>query len=443
MSFKVDHQTIGDLKIIGGAREKDIYGLFNRTKTRGGAAMLKDMFLYPRSREEEITGRVNTIRYFKEKQMGFPFQASVFDTIEHYLGNTDERTRLSLHEDNLQRKFNNLIGSDTDYQQINKGTIATLSFFVDLKSFLEKLGDNGSVSELNKDVKAIQDTLALPDFSFFKELEKKPNKLSYSKTAHYDKLLRFTLNKEIQKLLYHVYGFDVYIAVAEAANTYNFSFAEIEHTDGNLIELNEVYHPLVPGAVANSIKIDENNNMVFLTGANMAGKSTFMKTFSIAVYLAHMGFPVPAKGMRFSIQNGMFTTINLADNLNLGLSHFYSEVSRVKKVAESVNQNDRLIVVFDELFRGTNVKDAYDATIAVADAFAGKRNCTFIISTHIIEAGEELKKLRDNIKFLYLPTVMEGNVPRYTYQVEEGITGDRHGMVIINNEKILEILKKD
>ncbi len=183
--------------------------------------------------------------------------------------------------------------------------------------------------------------------------------------------------------------------------------------------------------------------MVFLTGANMAGKSTFMKTFSIAVYLAHMGFPVPAKGMRFSIQNGMFTTINLADNLNLGLSHFYSEVSRVKKVAESVNQNDRLIVVFDELFRGTNVKDAYDATIAVADAFAGKRNCTFIISTHIIEAGEELKKLRDNIKFLYLPTVMEGNVPRYTYQVEEGITGDRHGMVIINNEKILEILKKD
>ncbi len=443
MSFKVDHQTIGDLKIIGGAREQDVYGLFNRTKTRGGAAMLKDMFLYPRSREEEITGRVNIIRYFKEKGMVFPFQSSVFDTIEHYLGNTDERTRLSLHEDNLQRKFSNLIGSDTDYQQLNKGAIATLSFFVDLKSFLEKLGDNGSVSELNKDVKAINEILGLPDFSFFKELDKKPSKLSYSKTAHYDKLLRFTLNKEIQKLLYHVYGFDVYIAVAETANTYNFSFAEIEHTDGNLIELNEVYHPLVPNAVANSIKIDENNNMVFLTGANMAGKSTFMKTFSIAVYLAHMGFPVPAKGMRFSIQNGMFTTINLADNLNLGLSHFYSEVSRVKKVAESVNQNDRLIVVFDELFRGTNVKDAYDATIAVADAFAGKRNCTFIISTHIIEAGEELKKLRDNIKFLYLPTVMEGNVPRYTYQVEEGITGDRHGMVIINNEKILEILKKD
>ncbi len=440
MSFKIDHQTIGDLKIIGGAREKDIYGLFNRTKTRGGSRMLKDMFLYPRSREEEITNRVNTIRYFKEKQMDFPFQSSMFDTIEHYLGNTDERTRLSLHEDNLQRKFNNLIGSDTDYQQINKGAIATLSFFVDLKTFLGKLGSKGSVNEVNKDVKAIQEILAVPDFGFFNSLDKKPSKLSYAKTAHYDKLLRFTLNKEIQKLLYHVYGFDVYIAVAEAANLYGFSFAEIEHTDGNLIELNEVYHPLVPNAVSNSIKIDENNNMVFLTGANMAGKSTFMKTFSIAVFLAHMGFPVPVKSMRFSIQNGMFTTINLADNLNLGLSHFYSEVSRVKKVAESVNKNDRLIVVFDELFRGTNVKDAYDATIAVADAFAGKRNCTFIISTHIIEAGEELKKLRDNIRFLYLPTVMEGNTPRYTYQVEEGITEDRHGMVIINNEKILEIL---
>ncbi len=442
MAFKVDHQTISDLKIIGGAREKDIYGLFNRTKTRGGAKILKDMFMYPRSREEEIMNRVNIITYFKENKIEFLFDISVFDIIEYYLSNTDERTRLAVHENNLQRKFNSAIGSDTEYQQINKGVISTLVFLYDLKEFLLKVDSKGANTEINNDVIAIKKVLDTPELAFVKDLEKRINKLSYAKTAHYDQVFRFEINKQIQKLLYHVFDFDVYIAVAEVANKYNFTFAEIEHTDGNLIQLNEVYHPLVPNAIPNTIHIDQNNNMIFLTGANMAGKSTFMKTFSIAIYLAHMGFPVPAKSMCFSIQNGMFTTINLADNLNLGFSHFYSEVNRVKKVAESVNQNERLVVLFDELFRGTNVKDAYDATVAVMDAFATKRNCTFVISTHIIEAGEELKKMRENIKFMYLPTIMKGNVPQYTYQIEEGITEDRHGMLIINNEKILDILKE-
>ena len=440
MAFKADNQTINDLKIIGDSKGNDIYSLFNKTKTRGGAKILKDMFLYPRSREEEIVNRVNTIKYFRDKDFEFPFRNSIFDTIEFYLGNTDERTRLSVHEDNLKRKFDNIIGADTDYKQINKGVTETLEFLIDLSSFISKLDSGDPGIDFHKDVKAIEQVLNKAELSFIKDL-KKTTKISYAKTAAYDELLRFNIRKEILKLLYYAYQVDVFIAVAQVSKQLNFCFAEIEKSAGNLIEMKGVYHPLVPNAVANDLTIDENNNMIFLTGANMAGKSTFMKTFSIAIYLAHVGFPIPAKSMKFSIQNGMFTTINLADNLNMGFSHFYAEVSRVKKVAESVNSNERLIVVFDELFRGTNVKDAYDATIAVMDAFAGKRKCTFIISTHIIEAGEELKKMRDNIRFVYLPTIMKGKVPEYTYKIEEGITGDRHGMVIIKNEKILDILK--
>lgn len=166
-----------------------------------------------------------------------------------------------------------------------------------------------------------------------------------------------------------------------------------------------------------------------------------MKTFGVCIFLAHMGFPIPAESMEFSVQNGMYTTINLPDNLNMGYSHFYAEVLRVKKVAESVSRSQNLIVVFDELFRGTNVKDAYDATVAVTEAFAANRNCTFIISTHIIEAGETLRGLCDNINFAYLPTIMQGSMPVYTYKLASGITNDRHGMMIINNERIIEIIK--
>jgi DNA mismatch repair ATPase MutS len=181
--------------------------------------------------------------------------------------------------------------------------------------------------------------------------------------------------------------------------------------------------------------------MVFLTGANMAGKSTFMKSFGIAVYMAHMGFPVAAAALDFSVRDGLYSSINVADNLAQGYSHFYAEVLRVKTVAEAVSSGKYLIVLFDELFKGTNVKDAYDATLACTRSFSDYRNSCFIISTHIIEVGEALSA--GAIQFSYLPTVMEGHIPRYTYRLAEGITNDRHGMMIIENEKILELLTEN
>jgi DNA mismatch repair ATPase MutS len=179
---------------------------------------------------------------------------------------------------------------------------------------------------------------------------------------------------------------------------------------------------------------------MFLTGANMAGKSTLMKSFGIAIYLAHMGFPVAADSMSFSVKDGLYSSINVSDDLNAGYSHFYAEVLRVKAVAQSLSESKDLYVIFDELFKGTNVKDAYDATLSVTGAFADNRGSVFIVSTHIIEVGKALEPRGEQIRFAYLPTVMEGNVPRYTYTLSEGITSDRHGMMIIRNEGILDIV---
>lgn len=173
----------------------------------------------------------------------------------------------------------------------------------------------------------------------------------------------------------------------------------------------------------------------------MAGKSTLMKSFGIGVYLAHMGFPVAASKMEFSVKDGLYSSINVADNLDLGYSHFYAEVLRVKTVAEQVAADKNLVVIFDELFKGTNVKDAYDATLSITEAFSENRNCFFVISTHIIEVGETLRQRCNNFRFTYLPTVMDGLIPRYTYTLTEGITTDKHGMMIIENEGILDIIR--
>jgi DNA mismatch repair protein MutS len=207
----------------------------------------------------------------------------------------------------------------------------------------------------------------------------------------------------------------------------------------NLLAALNLRHPCLEKAIGNDIAMDEAGNLVFLTGANMAGKSTFMKSFGITIYLAHMGFPVAANEMSFSVKDGLYTSINVPDNLSLGYSHFYAEVLRVKKVAQEIMKPLELVVIFDELFKGTNVKDAYDATLAITSAFAEKQKCFFIISTHITEAGQALQQQSTNLQFLYFPSLLTGHIPVYTYKLQQGISDDRHGMVIIKKEGILEL----
>jgi DNA mismatch repair ATPase MutS len=87
------------------------------------------------------------------------------------------------------------------------------------------------------------------------------------------------------------------------------------------------------------------------------------------------------------------------------------------------------------------VKDAYEATIAVIEAFSKKNASLFVVSTHIIEAGEVIGSTCSNAQFLYMPTSMKENVPVYSYKIQPGITNDRHGMIIIQKEGILDLLR--
>jgi DNA mismatch repair ATPase MutS len=270
--------------------------------------------------------------------------------------------------------------------------------------------------------------------------EKAKDKLSFTVVAAYDNLFRGRERAKIEQLLRHIYYLDVYLSVAKLAVERRFVFPKALDRGLCVLKLEGVYHPELKEPVGNNIQMDPGQHVIFLTGANMAGKSTFLRSVSTAVYLAHMGFPIAAVSMEFSVMDGIYTTINLPDNLGIGASHFYAEVLRVKKVATELSRGKSLFIVFDELFRGTNVKDAHEATVAITSAFARKTTSMFIISSHIVEAGTALKK-SGHIGFFYLPTRMNGHQPEYTYTLEQGITDDRHGMIIIRNEGILDTLK--
>jgi DNA mismatch repair protein MutS len=439
MSFVIDKQTLNDLGVLAKPGTDSVFSLFNRTVTAGGASLLEEIFTYPLSDLTSINRRLVTIRQLMELGQSFPFQAEQFGLIEHYQQNTDERTRLRGDQDTLGRKFLRLVDTDTERKLLAKGVIAVRDLLMDTREFFHSVALNDS-EWFQREKRAILQVLEGDPFRELLSSGKKELPTA-SRLAEYDTVFRFRQRNIIKNILRFIYELDVYIAVANVAKARKFCLPAILQEGQGAFELENAFHPLLKSPVPNSIAICQKENMIFLTGANMAGKSTFMKTLGICVFLGHVGFPVPAQAMKFPVMGGLFTTINLPDNLEMGNSHFYAEVLRVKKVAKELGVSRNLFVIFDELFRGTNVKDAYEATVAIIAAFAKKKSSMFVISTHIIEAGEVLKERCANLRCLYLPTRMSGNTPVYTYQLEEGITNDRHGMVIIRNEGILELLQ--
>jgi DNA mismatch repair ATPase MutS len=440
MSFNTDKQTLDDLTIFAKGSGDSVYGMYNRTFTRGGANILEQMFRSPLSDVSDINIRSQIIQYFNDTDYVFPFKGSHFDQIEQYLGNTDERSMLAHESDTLKRTVAGVFTQEAEYKIIYKGIVSLIEIVGELRSFMGRMKADHNSTPYHADMSLLSNLLAVEELE---PVWKAPVKrtLPYNKVAEFDRMLRFRYRNVIRKFLQYLYHLDVYMSVAKVATERKFIFPRALRKEEHTVKLKGVYHPQLKAPIPNSIHITPNANIVFLTGANMAGKSTFMKSIGIAMYVAHMGFPVAARSMEFSVRDGIYTTINLPDDLSMGASHFYAEVLRIKKVAMEMSHSKSLFIMFDELFRGTNVKDAYEGTISVTEAFAHRRNCLFILSTHIVEAGEVLKEKCDNISFKYLPTRMNGNIPVYTYQVETGITDDRHGMIIINNEGILDILK--
>jgi DNA mismatch repair ATPase MutS len=438
--FIVDAQTLTDLELFSRDSSKSILRLFAETRTRGGARLMENMFQTPLNDADRINTRSNIIAYFSAHQIEFHIDADLMDNAEQYLNERDERTRFVTDSQSLKERVASLVVTDTTVKTISKGITAVITLLHSLRDFLNEKKVNGCLAFTNERTDMLRQ-LSLPAFATIFNRPAK-SKVSNEQMAESDRLLRFTHFKEVSELLSFIYLLDVYVSVGKVAKEKSFTYAEAISSKNCQISVSGFYHPLLKNAVDNDLKITPEHNVVFLTGANMAGKSTLMKSLSITLYLAHMGFPVPAREVVFSVLDGIFTTINLPDNLGMGMSHFYAEVLRLKKVAKELSTSKKLLVIFDELFRGTNVKDAYEGTIAVTRAFAKIPASAFIISTHITEAGDVLRKESPTVAFDYLPTRMNNNSPVYTYKLETGITDDRHGMIIIGNEKIIELLNE-
>ena len=439
MHFTADKQTLADLNMLGKYKPGSIYHFYNKVHTKGGEKILESMFNMPLLDHEEINKRSSIFQYFQNKQYHFPFNRNQLEIVENYLNVADSGSFLKHFVHFSRKKLLHLIIKDEAYSLMLEGlqscieVIHKLNIFID--SILHTGSDNPYFEKLKEATTILRDKrLSLIDKNVV--LRNQP----LTKQARYNYILTHQMQGQLRVVFEILYELDVYITISNIAREKNFSYATAVPEKQAIYKATDIKHPLLPNAIGNSISLTGSSNVLFLTGANMAGKSTLMKTLGISLYLAHMGFPVAAKEMVCSIKSSLHSSINIADDLGAGLSHFYAEVLRVNTVAQEVSGVGNLLVIFDELFKGTNVKDAYDATLAVTAAFSKYRNCFFIISTHIVEVGEALREKCENVQFEYLPTIMEGDEPKYTYTLREGISDDRHGMMIIEREGVLKMI---
>jgi DNA mismatch repair ATPase MutS len=437
MNFSIDKQTLEELNLLGKFKQGSVYHLFNHVRTRGGEKLLDDMFRHPLTDENEINVRSGIFRFFQQLQLSFPFDVQQLNLMRDYMDASASRHAVMVLAGMHMRKILSGLTRDERYKKNIQGLHAVIITLNKAYEFARSIPETDHPYAFK--VKSIRGILNQKWLEKLRRMDIYQS-MSVNTIAFYEHLLKTNHFQEMENILQFIYETDLYISVSKVAETSGFGYAYALPASANIFAANGLSHPAITGAVSNDVKMDTEKNVFFLTGANMAGKSTLMKSIGIAMYLAHMGFPVAATHLEFSVREGMYSSINVADNIGLGYSHFYAEVVRVKRAAEAAASGKRILLMFDELFKGTNVKDAYDGTLAVTEAFAEYQDCLFIVSTHIIEVGEALKET-NNIQFKYMPTIMDGARPRYTYILEEGITEDRQGMMIIRNEGILEMLK--
>lgn len=435
--FKVDQQTYTDLNIFTESDDSEsIFGLFKKTRTLGGRDRLREIMTKPLTTSKLIVDRKNSIQYFQQKKVAFDVSNSEVDLIEYYLRFDKRKSKTNL----IDSAVNYLSRSTSnDFYIISIGIKYIIKLTAYLLDFIEEHIDEKASDYLFEQANKFK---AIVKKGLLAETSKLVGKkLRFNQITKFDFAFRGKEKDNIYQILQLVYELDVFENVAFIAANRKWCFADYKPSDKIEVKLTDFFHPCLKDPITNSISIKEENNMIFLTGPNMAGKSSLLKAIGLNIYLAHLGFPVPASQMETTFFDGLITTINLPDNINQGLSHYYSEVKRVKEVASSLLNQQKMFVILDELFRGTNVKDAFDASLLIITELAKVRNAVFFISTHIVELAEQLKDI-PNISFQYLETFFENQKPVFTYQLQQGISEERLGMYIVENEGIIGIIKK-
>lgn len=230
--------------------------------------------------------------------------------------------------------------------------------------------------------------------------------------------------------------------IAEVESILSFSNFQVNNPEycfpdlnGDQISFEELGHPLISKEkrVCNSISFDQERFMI-LTGSNMSGKSTFLRTLGIGVILSNAGSVIPAKSARF-YPIPLLVSMRLSDSLEESTSYFFSEVKRLKLIIENLNQGPAFVLL-DEILRGTNSDDKQNGTIGIVEQMV-RLNAIGMIATHDLEVCETTRSHPAYLKNKCFEVEIRDNDLFFDYKLRDGICQNKSATFIMKKYEII------
>ncbi|SMF45632.1 Mismatch repair ATPase (MutS family) [Alteromonadaceae bacterium Bs31] len=435
----LDEHTLSDLEVFDSSSGgQSLFNFCDHTRTVGGQKALERRMSKPWSEGEQISAvqaALCFIMEYRELFRGLPSSYSVA-RIELYYGeilpvvNHDNVIEFAMDAWSVWTSSGRHYGRIVQGVQISCRVVHTLRNFIS-HAYLKKAG--GELLPLLEEMESLLDRPKLKDFP------EKSGGLGVWQTLHLDRDLRVHEMSTMTRLLQIVYEIEALVSLADTTQKNNFTMPAIKQGELQICA-RDLVHPFVKNAIANPLDLDRSRRGLFLTGANMSGKTTYIRAFAVALYFAQLGMGVPAKEFRFTPIEQLYSSISLSDNLHSGVSYFRAEAMRVKEIAKAIVEGYNVVAIMDEPFKGTNVKDTLEASLAILDRFSNRENCLFIFSSHQIELRDRLNKFGCPVDCQYFSAIENEERLRFDYLLRPGVSQQRIGMRVLKEEGVFKLL---
>ncbi len=220
-----------------------------------------------------------------------------------------------------------------------------------------------------------------------------------------------------------VASFDALCSLSTFAyNMPHFVIPEFSDTHSPVIKIENGGHPLIPHSdrVGNDFELNSRGQFVIVTGANMAGKSTFLRTVGVNMVLAMAGTVVCADRMIMTPLQ-LITSLRTTDNLVRNESYFFAELKRLKWIIDRLNRGEKLFIILDEILKGTNSKDKQEGSKALIEQFV-RLKATGIIATHDIILGKLSEIYPKNVVNRCFEVSLKDDTLGFDYKLRDGIS---------------------
>ena len=436
--MEIDKTTVDDLSIFGD-EDLSIFNKLDCTRTTNGRIQLRANFNTPLNSIAAIKGIQQTIQLIIAEQQSWPQQISngTLMVIEKfYLATIDEipATPSAFTASNYK------LFHGPDFSLVKYSMKHAFDFIKGMQLFVQFFLKDNAPAPLFEILSKAKQIITKNQFTII-EKNNKAEDLAITQQLQLANFLRYQYKQNITALMDIYAQLDAWYGMAQAVQKYGLIFPDFVHADQPIFDTKGLYHILLQEPVTYDISLHKDNNFLFLTGANMAGKSTFIKSVGSAVFLAHIGMGVPAQQMQLSLFDGLLSNINVADNILKGESYFYNEVQRIKATVTKISDGRKWFILIDELFKGTNVEDAMKCSSTVIEGLIKMKNSLFILSTHLYEIADGLKQY-PNISFYYFETTTIAGQLEFNYQLKKGVSNDRLGYLILQREGVVDLLKR-